>query len=185
MPPKVKVSKQEIVESAVSVVCQDGAGALNARVVAQMLGCSTQPVFSNFATMEELRLAVAQEAYRRYQAYGRCEAESGQYPPYKASGMAYIRFAKEEKELFKLLYMCDRAGAPTPENEGDFLQMTAFVHQNTGLGDDAAKRFHLEMWTVVHGFATMAATGFMALDEQLIADAITDIYQGLRTRFGC
>ena len=183
MPPKVKVSKQEIVESAVSVVCQDGAGALNARVVAQMLGCSTQPVFSNFATMEELRLAVAQEAYRRYQAYGRREAESGQYPPYKASGMAYIRFAKEEKELFKLLYMCDRAGAPTPENEGDFLQMTAFVHQNTGLGDDAAKRFHLEMWAYVHGIATMFATGYLDLDWDLVSVMLTDAYQGLKKHY--
>ena len=33
----------------------------------------------------------------------------GKYPPYKASGMAYIRFAKEEKELFKLLFMRDRS----------------------------------------------------------------------------
>ncbi len=33
----------------------------------------------------------------------RKEVESGEYPACK--GMAYIRFAKEEKELFKLLYM--------------------------------------------------------------------------------
>ena len=33
---------------------------------------------------------------------------AGQYPPYKASGMAYIRFAREQRELFKLLFMRDR-----------------------------------------------------------------------------
>ena len=31
---------------------------------------------------------------------------------YKAFGMAYIRFAKEESELFKLLYMRNRSGEP-------------------------------------------------------------------------
>lgn len=31
--------------------------------------------------------------------------ESGEYPPYKASGMAYIDFARREKHLFRLLFM--------------------------------------------------------------------------------
>lgn len=30
--------------------------------------------------------------------------------------MAYIRFAKEEKELFKLFYMCDRSQENIKEN---------------------------------------------------------------------
>ena len=82
---------------------RQGAEALNARAVAGVLGCSTQPIFSNFATMEELRLAVVTEADRLCNDYIRREVEGGNYPPYKSSGMAYIRFAKEEKELFKLL----------------------------------------------------------------------------------
>ena len=32
---------------------------------------------------------------------------TGKYLPYKANGMVYIRFAREEKELFKLLFMYD------------------------------------------------------------------------------
>ena len=32
------------------------------------------------------------------------------YPPYKAMGMGYIRFAAEERELFRLLFMRDRSG---------------------------------------------------------------------------
>ena len=40
--------------------------------------------------------------YRQYIAE---DMSSGEYPPYKASGMAYIRFADEERELFRLLFM--------------------------------------------------------------------------------
>ena len=58
MPPKVKVTKEEIINTAVDIVRNSGAQAVNARTVASALNCSTQPVFSNFATMEELRLAV-------------------------------------------------------------------------------------------------------------------------------
>ena len=110
MPPKVKTMKEAIVSTAVEIVREQGVQALNARAVAAVLGCSTQPIFSNFATMEELRLAVVYEADALYNDYIRREVESEEYPPYKASGMAYIRFAKEEKELFNLLFMRDRAG---------------------------------------------------------------------------
>jgi len=54
MPPKVKVTKEAVVAAAVQIVRSQGAQALNARTVAAALACSTQPVFSNFATMEQL-----------------------------------------------------------------------------------------------------------------------------------
>ena len=103
MPPKIRITKEEIVKAAFEIVREKGALAVNARTVASVLNCSTQPVFSNFATMDELRLAVVEKADQLCQEYVRQETERGQYPAYKASGMAYIRFAKEEKELFKLL----------------------------------------------------------------------------------
>ena len=99
MPPKVKVTKEAIVDAAVQIVRKDGAAAINARAIAAMLNCSTQPVFSNFATMEALRLAVVEKADALCQGYIQREIESGNYPEYKASGMAYIRFAKEEAML--------------------------------------------------------------------------------------
>jgi len=58
MPPKVKITREEIIAAAVSIVRRSGAEAVNARDVARELNCSTQPVFSNFETMEELRAAV-------------------------------------------------------------------------------------------------------------------------------
>ena len=62
MPPKVKVTKEDIINAAVDIVRKSGAQAINARTVASVLNCSTQPVFSNFATMDELRLAVAKKS---------------------------------------------------------------------------------------------------------------------------
>ena len=91
MPPKVKVTKEEIVETALDVVRKGGAQAMNARTIAALLGCSTQPVFSNFATMEQLRLAVEERATQLYRDFQRREEESGQYPKYKVI-IACLRF---------------------------------------------------------------------------------------------
>ena len=184
MPPKIKVSRENILEAAVEIVRKNGHAALNARSVAAALGCSTQPVFSNFATMEELKLAVVAAADELSRDYMRREEESGKYPVYKANGMAYIRFAKEEKELFKLLYMRDRAGESVPEGSVTDDKMESIVHQNTGLDDAGVKLFHLEMWACVHGIAAMFATGFLDLDWELVSEMLTDTYQGLRKQYG-
>lgn len=183
MPPKVKVTKEEIINAAVEIVRSSGAQAINARTIASVLNCSTQPVFSNFATMDELRIAVVEKADLLCQAYMQREVEGGEFPVYKASGMAYIRFAKEEKELFKLLYMRDRSNEMIPEATEQADQMESIVHKNTGLSGAEAKLFHLEMWAYVHGIATMFATGFVDLEWELVSRMLTDSYQGLRKQY--
>ncbi len=183
MPPKVKVTKEDIINAAVYIVRNSGAQAINARAIASVLNCSTQPVFSNFSTMDELRLAVVEKADALCQEYMQQEAESGEFPLYKANGMAYIRFAREEQELFKLLYMRDRSSESIPEGSELTDKMESIVHNNTGLNGTDAKLFHLEMWAYVHGIATMFATGFLDLDWELVSKMLTDSYQGLRKQY--
>ena len=184
MPPKVKIAKEDIINAALDITRKFGLQAVNARTLAAVLNCSTQPIFSNFTAMEELHRAVIQRADVLYREYLQQEAVNGKYPVYKASGMAYIRFAKEEKELFKLLFMYDRATAPIFDNADLFDNMQDMVHQHTGLDPQSAGMFHLEMWVFVHGIATMFATGYLDLDQELISKMMTDAYQGLRKQYG-
>lgn len=184
MPPKVKVSKKAVIDAAVELLRQHGDQAINARALADALGCSTQPIFSNFATMEQLRLAVIEKLGMVYNDYLAREIAAGKYPAYKASGMAYIRFAKEEKQMFKLLFMCDRSGTPIPEDAESFNQMADMLQSSIGLSQEQSRLFHLEMWACVHGIATMFATGFLDLDWELVGRMLTDTYQGLRKQYG-
>ena len=184
MPPKVKVSSEDILNAAVSVVRKDGAQGINARTIASVLNCSTQPIFSNFANMEELRFAVVEKADQLCREYAKKEMEKGEYPAYKANGMAYVRFAKEEKELFKLLYMRDRSDERVPDPDMQTTEIEGIVHAQTGLSGADVKLFHLEMWAYVHGVATMFATGFLDLDWELVSKMLTDSYQGLRKQYG-
>lgn len=182
MPPKVRVTKEAIIDAAVEIVRRSGAQALNARTVAAELGCSTQPVFSNFENMEMLKLAVVEQADGLCQQYICKELERGEYPSYKASGMAYIRFAKEEKELFKLLYMRDRTEESIPTEMELSGQLESIVRQASDLDEEQMKLFHLEMWTCVHGIATMFATGFLNIPWELVSDMLTDFYLGIKWR---
>lgn len=184
MPPKVKITKEDIIHTAVDIVRKNGEQAINARTIAAILNCSTQPIFSNFATMDELRFAVREKANSIYEEFSIREMASGEYPPYKASGMAYIRFAKEEKELFKFLFMCDRS-AETFRQESNFDHLVLdMVCHNTGLDVSGAQLFHLQMWACVHGIATMFATGFCDLEWELVSKMLTDAYLGHKKLYG-
>ena len=133
--------------------------------------------------MEEVHQEVMLSAFNLYQNYLQEDMSKGKYPPYKASGMAYIRFAKEEKELFKLLFMRDRRNEAIEENREEIRPLIDLIQQNLGIGEDEAYLFHLEMWIYVHGIATMIATSYLDWDDEFISRVITDAYMGLKQRY--
>lgn len=181
MPPKVKITKEDIITAAIQLVRANGASALNARGIAAFLNCSTQPVFSNFASMVDLEQETINTAYQMYLDFIKNEAESGKYPKYKAFGMAYIRFAKEERELFKLLFMRDRTGEDLSPST-DFEASVQMIMEGCSVPRETAALMHMEIWSCVHGFAVMIATSFLPLDTGSVSDMISDVYHGLRTR---
>ncbi len=184
MPPSIKITKEEIIRTALGIVKKDGIKALNARDIAAKIGCSTQPIFSNFSSMEELQLEVIKSANLLYEDCLKAETNRGEYPVYKASGMAYIKFAKEEKELFKLLFMRNQNKFPNFDQEQHFNNMLPLVKNNTGLDTDKTALFHLEMWAFVHGIATMYATEYLNLELSLVSQMLTDAYLGLKKQYG-
>ncbi|MBQ7282435.1 MAG: TetR/AcrR family transcriptional regulator, partial [Spirochaetales bacterium] len=58
MPRKTVIFKKDIIKAAVELVRSDGYESLNARALAKALGCSTQPIFSNFSSMDDLMKSV-------------------------------------------------------------------------------------------------------------------------------
>ena len=181
MPPKIKITKESIVECALTLVREEGGQALNARAIAAALNCSTQPIFSNFATMEALQEATLAAAYERYFCFIKSEVESQKYPPYKAFGMAYVRFAKEEKELFRFLFMRDRRGEDLSPSS-DFEESVQMIMKANDVTKETAMLMHMELWVCVHGIATLLVTSFLPIEWELVSDMLTDVYQGIRAR---
>lgn len=182
MPPKCRFTREEVIAAALEMVREQGMEAVTARALGERLGTSSRPIFSLFESMEEVRQGVIAAADERYQACLRREMETGQYPPYKASGMGYIRFAREEKELFRLLFMRDRTGEEIAPGR-EWGQIAAIIKGNTGLTGDAAAVFHTEMWMFVHGIAVTLATSYLPWDEETVSRMLTDAYLGLRARY--
>lgn len=179
MPPKAKITKDNIIEASLKLVRNGGISALNARAIANELKCSTQPIFRFYATMEEVKTDVIAAIGEYYSKYFDEHINRHDVPPYKATGLAYIQFAKDEKELFKILFMRDRTSERIQVGEHSFDIAVNMIMSTTGLDYDTAKKFHLEMWIFAHGIATMIATSYLDMGEDFISEAMTDAYQGV------
>lgn len=108
MAPKNKFMKEEIICAALDVVRAGGIGALTAKAIADRLGVSTRPIFSYYKTMDEVKADVreaASELYKKYSEEGLRSAI-----PFHGFGMQYIRFAKNEPQLYRLIFLSSSVG---------------------------------------------------------------------------
>lgn len=183
MPRKFMFTREEIISAALGLTRKGGVSALTARALGSELGSSSRPIFGLFKNMEEVQQEVLKAANDLYQGYLKEDMENGKYPPYKASGMAYIRFAKEEKELFKLLFMRDRTHENIEKDREEIKPLLHLIQQNLELTKEDAYVFHIEMWLYVHGIAAALATSYLAWNEEFISRVLTDGYDGMKARY--
>jgi len=131
------------------------------------------------AVRQEVKADVMAMAGEYYSKYFDEHIKRQDVPPYKATGLAYIQFAKDEKELFKLLFMRDRTDEQIQEGEHSYDIAINMIMTSIGLEYDAARKLHLEMWIFVHGIATMLATSYLDMGDEFIREVMSDAYQGI------
>lgn len=182
MPPKYKFTKEQITAAALETAKEKGMSGVTAREVARRLDSSSKVIFGLFENMNELMQSVIAAAEKDYRRYIEEDMKSGIYPPYKASGMAYIRFAKEEPELFKLLFMRDRTEESDDAGFGNYDYIIEIIMSANGFSREKAELLHLEMWIFTHGIATMSATSYLTFDIEMISRMMTDAYMSIRER---
>ncbi|MEG0742414.1 MAG: TetR/AcrR family transcriptional regulator [Clostridia bacterium] len=181
MPPKVKYNREAILNAALGLVRTEGIGAVNARAIAKVLGCSTQPLFREFQSMEQIKKELLMKAVEEYDAYIAHSAGLAD-SPYKGTGMAYLRYAKDDPELFKLLFMRDRVAEGTQDTSDDanMTYILNLIMQRTGYTPERALRFHQHLWIFVHGLASMIATRYLAFDEGRLSELLTDEFEATK-----
>ena len=184
MPPSRKFQKEEIIYAAYKIVEKEGFENVNSRRIAKELGCSVQPIFHNFATMEELNKEVYIKIYDKYKEYMLSGAKNEK--PYKAMGLSYIKFAKDYPEFFKIIFM-----QKTNLNAENFImsdQMGDDVIKTgqtlSGLSYEEQKKFHVKVWIFTHGIACLVATKTIDFSDkeidELLGNTVVEMLKGYK-----
>ena len=94
MPRSYMFTKEQVLDAAIELTREKGFSAVSARSLGDRLGTTSRPIFSHFENMADVQKGIISAANTLYQSFREKEIASVKYVPYKASGMAYIRFAK-------------------------------------------------------------------------------------------
>ena len=174
MAPPNKFTREEMVQAALRVVQAGGIDSLTAKRLAQELGTSTQPIFTCFGSMEGVRQEVHRAAVRRYDEYA--AAGLAEQVPFYGFGMQYLRFASEEPELYRLLFLSrgTSTGCSAMEAMAHSQQIVRptlmEIYQITEMEADLYFR---DLWFVVHSLSTLIVTGDCPYSDQEIGHILT------------
>lgn len=173
MPPKFKFKREEIVEAAVNLTRRGGVDAVTARGIAGELGVSTQPIFTCFKNMEEAKEEVRIYAEKLCHNYLEKGVEAS--IPFFGFGIAYIRFAKEESELYKMLFI-------NPDKKGESMLDTLSgirsivinsIEKTYRFNEKESKRLFRDLWLAAHSIATLCVGGICPFSDEEIAKILT------------
>ncbi len=185
MPAVRKVSKEQIIDAAVDVLRDDGFSAINARSVAKKLGCSTQPIYFSFRNMEELKAALTERAIQMHTQRVRdsLRIHEGNDSRYSSYGMGFVKFAAEEKQLFRWLYLEGEQLGPY-QNDVLTSEVISVITEEFGYEEDVARRFHQDMVYFTYGLAILANTDHLHLTEAELRETFRREFRALIAIYG-
>lgn len=175
-----------ILEASYELVRVSGIEAVNSRNVSKQIGCSTQPVFSQFPTMEELRKGVFEYACAR----GTAQILSHEDEPdfMNKTTLWVVHLAREEPNLFKLIYLSNYF-EDMKELDGKMKyeaneKMSQSLMERFSLEEGVCQDIFLRGYLLLHGIATMIAVNRAEFsDEEVLAmttQTTKDMLQGAR-----
>lgn len=180
MPPKVRITKEMVAEASFEVIQTKGHENLNARTIAETLGCSTQPVLYSYKTVDEIREA----AYRKADAYhtSYIMPKEQDNNPMLELGLNYVRFGHEEKNLFRFLFQTDKFGGmdvDTLMSDPDLSSILEIMAKGLACEECEAREMFLAFFCVSHGLASLLANNSMEYDEALCRKMLEQVFYGM------
>ena len=172
MAPKNKFTRDEMVEVALRVVRAKGIDGLTAKTLADELGTSTQPVFTAFGSMDAVRREVYAAAVRVYDGYTNTGLK--EKIPFFGVGMQYVRFAREEPELYRLLFLTrtqEYSAIKSMEHLRELVRPTLVKIYHITAAD--ADIYFRDLWFVVHSLSTLIVTGDCSYSDGEIGQILT------------
>lgn len=182
MPPKAKFTRNEIINSALHIVKTKGMSALTARELADVLHSSSRPIFTIFKNMEELQGEVIKEIRNVYHEY--VEVGLHEELAFRGVGIQYIRFAMEEPELFRLLFMKEQEKVVNLDNilsiiDCDYEAILKSIEDAYGVYGNQSKRLYQHLWIYTYGIAVLSASKVCIFQPDEITSLLTETFLSL------
>lgn len=181
MSKNVTITKEMILASAFDIVREKGLEGISNRELAKKLNCSIRPIYYQFQNVEELYNELYIEIEKYFYKF-LMDNMNDDMPKYKQVGINYIKFAKEEKEFFKILFMSEvdlGLNDFIAKDMEDFKELSKLIKISTNLNDEDIESFHIKMWIFSHGLATLVASSTLNISDKQLKQLLSLEFQAL------
>ena len=170
-----------LLAAGVALIEAQGADDVSLRELARRVGVSATAVYRHFPDKAALMAALGREALARLAAAQRAASEraGGGAAGFSATGAAYVRFARDNPGLFRLVFAHpappgfhdDKQDDAQPDEAMTMLRTAAVALAPAGTDP---RIFALRAWALAHGLAMLMLDGQAEVDDAAI-DAAIDV----------
>ena len=157
--PKVKFDREEIINTTFELLKNDGIRGISARNIAKKMKSSTAPIYAHFENIAILKKEVinmAKDVLIKYLEEKYTERKM------LNMGMGVVIFAREQKELFRSIFLID-------DDFKSIIERALLKILETSKDDERFEHFDrnetvnliLKIWYYIHGYATLVCTEFI------------------------
>jgi AcrR family transcriptional regulator len=155
MPPKVKISKEELLNKSFSIAREFGIESVTAREIGKRLGLSSRATYSYFTSVELLKEEIVEKVYACL--FNHLVDLDPKLDPFLSICLNYIRFAKNEKELYRIV---QTTGKPYIEkHKSSYREMMIKIIKDTPkyaeYDEESLKNIFFKMGIFIHGLADL------------------------------
>lgn len=180
MPPKAEITREKVLNEAFEIVREQGMDALTARNLAQRIKCSTQPIYSVCGSMDQLKEDVYNQAID-FALSNMRSYENEHNSPALNLGLGYLQFARNEKQLYKTVYLSGYKSFDLNQDKliGEEMFTASMRHSKrlNKIDEKILRKIYLKLSIYIIGIATMINTDTIKISIDEASNMVTDMYE--------
>lgn len=175
MPRQPRFSKEDIVRAGLRIVRASGYDAVSARALGKELGTSSSPMFTMFKDMNEVMDAIWAAAEQSF--IDHMDGVKDYFPAFKEFGMRLVSYAKNESNLFQMLFL----GKNSRPEIAEKIARDCLTHasQGYGLTDDQADFLFRQMWPLACGIAALCVKRPEDFSDENVSRTLSYHFSGI------
>ena len=175
MPRQPRFSKEDIVSAGVRIIRSSGFNTVSARALGKELGTSSSPMFTMFKDMNEVMDAIRTAAEKTFTV--RMKGVTDYFPAFKEFGLRLVAFAKEDPNIFQMLFLGKDARPEIAESIAR--ECLGAVEQGYGLSTEQAEMLFRQMWPVACGIAALCVKHPEDFTEEEVSKTLSCHFSGI------
>lgn len=175
MPRQPRFTKEDIVAAGLAIVRASGYDAVSARSLGKELGTSSSPMFTMFKDMNEVMHAIWTAAEQSF--IDHMEGVTDYFPAFKEFGMRLVSFAKNESNIFHMLFLGKDSRPEIAEKIAR--ECLTDAGQNYGLTADQADFLFMQMWPLACGIAALCVKRPDDYSDEIVSRTLSYHFSGI------